>query len=246
MTTATPAKSGLTFVVPHDEPNMNILLYGAPKTGKTVGASSVPGPVLYLNGDRPNATRFAHGLRGDDLREVRVEGLQTIIDATHELESGDYRSVVVDPVSDVYRLILEDLSGRALSPQIQQYGDTGTYLERFCRELCEKPVNTVFVCHETAVKDEDSGGFERLPFTGTSNPALGAKLMAMVDVIGYTGVVAGEGDTPPQYVAQLINGKGRRGGDRFGVLGPMRDLNLGEWVSLAKKATAQKGKKEGK
>lgn len=241
MTTAAQPKPKpkLNFVVPHADPNMNALLYGPPKSGKTVGASSAPGPVLYLNGDRPNATRFAHGLRGKDMHEVRVESLQTLIDVTEELESGHYRSVAVDPISDIYRVILEDLSGRALSPQIQHYGDTGTHVERFCRHLCELPINVALVAHETSVKDEDSGGFERLPYTGTNNPALGAKLMAMVDVIGYCGVIEGEGDAPPRYVAQLVNGKGRRGGDRFGVLGPMRDIDLGEWIKLAKNPTSK-------
>lgn len=52
----------LNFVEPLTEAHMNILLYGPPKTGKTVGAATAPGPILYLNADRPNATRYALSL----------------------------------------------------------------------------------------------------------------------------------------------------------------------------------------
>ena len=223
-----------------DNPYVNALLYGGPKTGKTVGAATSPGPVLYVNADSPNATRFAH--RADftsEIKEVKATGLSTLIDVTNELLENvqEYGSVVVDPVGDLYRKVLEDLSGRALSPRLNEYGDTGTHLERFCRALCDLPLNAIFVAHETAVKDEADGGFERLPYMGTNNPAPGAKLMAMVDVIGYTGVKVNE-DKSVSYVAQLYNGHGRRGGDRFGVLGKTRDINISEWVDLTRPVIA--------
>ncbi len=230
-------KPKLTLVEQKPETHINVLLYGPPKTGKTVGAATAPGPLLYLNAEAPNATRFAHTRR--EFAEASVEGLETLVAATEE--TGKYETVVLDPIGEVYRLVLEGLSGRALSPAIQQYGDTGTHVERFCRYLCEQPLNAVFVCHELPVKDEESGHFEKLPFTGTNNPAFGQKLMAMVDVIGYTGVVK-EGDKEPEYVAQLFNGGGRRGGDRFGVLGASRSIDLTEWRDLA--AAAMKPKQE--
>ncbi len=235
---------GLQFIEPHPDPNINVFLYGGPKTGKTMGAASAPGPILYLNADRPNATRLAHATY-EGIREARVTGLQTLIDATREAESGDYRTVVLDTVGEAYRTVLEDLSGRAISPSIQHYGDSGTHVERFCRHLCELPVNAVFVAHELSVQDEESGRFERLPFVSTKSGSavFGAKLMAMVDVIGYCGVRPGEGEEPDHYMAQLTSAGGRRGGDRFGALGTARDVNLTEWVELARRSTTPKGAK---
>jgi hypothetical protein len=64
----------------------------------------------------------------------------------------------------------------------------------------------------------------------TNNPALGRRLMGMVDVVGYTAVMEQEGGDYA-YVAQLVNAKGRRGGDRFDALGPFREMDLTEWFA---------------
>lgn len=225
----------LAFVEPSQAmATVNVLLYGGPGTGKTVGACSVPGPVLVVNADQPNAMSYAHARYGDHVREVRVDGAATLDEVYLALrDGGEFRSVVVDPVGELHRLLIEEASGKAIRPKIQQYGDVAVRLERFCRALCELPVNVVLVAHETAIKDEESGHFERLPWTGTTNPALGAKLAAMVDIVAYCGVVEPEGqeNAGPRYVAQLITANGRRGKDRTGVLGKARDLDLAEWLA---------------
>lgn len=224
------AKPKLSLVKPTEtEQTLNVLLYGPPKVGKTIGAASAPKPMLYLNADRPNATRMAHTMY--DFDEASVEDLSTLMAAMYEIDKGTYKTVVVDPLGETYRHVLEGITGRALRPQIQLYGDTGTHIERFCRALCDKPVNVVFVCHELPTKDEEAGVIERLPFTGTNNPAFAGKLMAMVDAIAYVGIVQKEGEEP-RHVGQLVTAGGRRGGDRFG-LGPVRDLDLTEWVDYA-------------
>lgn len=228
----------LEFVEPPTQDTVNVLLYGPPGSGKTTGAASAPGPILYLNADVGNATRYARVAWDSELREAKVTGLSTLVDAVHELQGGKYASVVVDPLADVYRLVLEDLSGRAVAPKIQHYGDTGTHLERFARAVCDLPVNAVFVAHEVQLKDEATGTIERLPYTGTNNPALGAKLMAMVDVVGYTGIVPGTDDEPDRYVAALRNENGRRGKARapFDLLGRAAPLDLSGWVGAVKQA----------
>lgn len=115
----------------------------------------------------------------------------------------------------------------AIRPKINLYQDVYTHIERHCRLMCSLPVNFVIVTHDLPVHDEETGGHEHMPFTGSNNTALGAKLMAMVDVVGYTAV-----KDENQYVAQLVNGKGRKGGDRFKVLGLYREMDLTEWARL--------------
>jgi hypothetical protein len=229
----------LTYVKPTEKPYMNVLLYGPPKTGKTTGAASAPPGVLYINCDLPNATRLAHRLH-PEMAEARFEGMQTIIDvqaiaaaqAAKPQGERKLQTVVIDPIGEMHRRLLEETSKGAIRPQIQDYGDVTVYIERFCRALCEMDVNVVLVAHETTSKDESNGTHERLPWTGTSNAALGAKLMAMVDIIGYTTVVDQEGGGKA-HVAQLTHGGGQRGGDRFTVLGAERALDLSEWHALA-------------
>ena len=237
----------LEFVEAPEQLSANIMLYGPPKTGKTVGACSAPGPILLVNADRPNATLYARYLHHDsEIREVKVHGLQTLIDVVNELNenSDGYASVVVDPVGELHRQVIEGISGRAIRPKLNDYGDVSVHIERFCRALCDLPVTAVFVMHETSQKDEDSGGFERLPWTGTSNPALGGKIMSMVDIIGYTGVIQNADGADPQYVAQLLPGGGRKGGARFGHLGAVRDVNITDWVARAEEDLAAATGKE--
>ena len=178
----------LQFVKPGAEPHLNVCLFGPPKSGKTVGAASAPKPLLLLNADRPNATRYVHA----------------------------------------------------------KYGDVATHLERFCRSLCEAPLNAVLVTWESLARDERTGEFEVLPATGTSNTNPAQKLASMVDVIGYTGVVEEEGGST-RYMAQLLPGRGRRAGNRYvSTLGASRDVDVAEWVKLVKKATAPKAVREEK
>jgi hypothetical protein len=236
----------LEFVEPSEELNVNVMLYGPPKTGKTAGACTAPGPVLVVNADSPNATRWAHAHR-EGLHEIKVHGLATLIDVVNELNDNPDRfaSVVVDPIGELHRQVIEGISGRAIRPKLNDYGDVAVHLERFCRALCALPVTAVFVAHETSQKDEDSGAFERLPWTGTTNPALGGKIMSMVDIIGYTGVIQNAENADPRYVAQLLPGGGRKGGARFGDLGAVREVNISEWVAEAEAELARERSSDG-
>jgi hypothetical protein len=230
----------MKLVTPPTGDKRSVLLYGPPKTGKTTGATSAPGPVLLLNADLPNASWFAH-TRRDDLIEVGYESFKDTLVAIgkalvdHDPTFGGVTppvvTLVVDPINELYRRVLEELSGRAVSPSLPTYQATNVHVERFCRSLCEtRLVNVVFVCHDLPVRDESTEEIERLPATGTTNPALGRRLMGMVDVVGFTAVheVEGEGF---KYMAQLVNAKGRRGGDRFDSLGPFREMDLTEWFA---------------
>jgi hypothetical protein len=234
---------------PDDRPlHVNVLLYGPPKSGKTAGACSIEGGVLLMNADLPNAAWYAHSL--DEEGRVSEVDMTSVLDtmvevhdmvnqpATTAKTAGRvWDTVVVDTVGELYRRLLDEVSDDALRKTLPQYGDTSTYVERFCRMLCEAPVNAVFVCHEAPVKNEASGEFESLPLTGTSNPALGQKLMGMVDVFGWTHRFEQE-EGHVEYVAQLITDGGRRGGDRFDCLDAgqgYRKLDLAEWMTTIRK-----------
>lgn len=226
----------LTFVEPSaTEPTLNFLLYGGPGNGKTTGACSAPGPILVVNSEPGNPLRYAREVYGDDkIHEAKVEGRGTLEDVFFHLREGaDEKTVVVDSLGELYATVLREIAGGG-KPTLPNYGDATTAVERFCRSLIDLPVNVVLVAHEATIKDEEAGHFERLPVTGTSNPALGVKLMAMVDVVAYCGrVEASREDEQDRYVGQLVSANGRRGKDRTGSLGKVADLDLSAWIQTA-------------
>lgn len=239
----------MKFVDPTEAPpTMNILLYGPPGTGKSVGACSAPGPILALNAEGPGALRFARGLYGDAVREVAVDSGAVLDEAYLYLKEGKgkERSVVLDTIGEVYRVLLEELAGGG-RPSLQNYGDVNTKLERFIRALRDLELNVILVAHEQV--DDADGVSTRRPATGGKK--LPEQVMAQVDVVAYTGVVPATDDVPTRYVGQLVESTGRRAKDRTGALGTHRDLNLSEWIDVGvksmtgvKKAAETKTQKE--
>lgn len=242
----------MDFTQPPESPNINCLVYGPPKTRKTTGACTSPGGTLLLNADLPNATRYAHRSNPDGrLLEVQVppyeEGklhaMDLIVEISNMIMQPDrpyvFDTVVIDPVGELFRQMLEEQARRQIRPKLNDYGDIGVHLERFCRFLCKAPVNVVLVAHELAVEDEASGEVTRMPFMGTrkNSAALGSKVLGMVDVIAYTGVVEKD-DGSFHYLSQLISGKGRHGGDRFACLGDTNVTDMATWLETIKASEA--------
>ncbi len=221
----------LIFVEPGEKPDtINTLLYGPPGAGKSVAAGTAPGPILVLNAEGPNALRKARELSDAEFREVELAGSATLDEAYLYLagDGKDVRTVVVDTIGEVYRVLLEELAGTGPA-KIQHYGEVNTKIERFVRALRDLPVNLVLIAHESV--DDIEGIPTRRPLTGGKK--LPEQLMAQVDVVAYCQAVPGEGDNPTRYMGQLVEGRGRRAKDRSGALGKARELNITEWIEAA-------------
>lgn len=218
-------------------PTLNVCLYGPGGTGKTVGACSAPGPILVLNAEGPGALRYSREMYGDKIREVEIEGEDTLDEAFLYLRDGKGKeaTVVVDTVGELYGKILENKGGAR--PTLQQYGDTNTKIERFVRALRDLPINVVLICHEQV--DDGDGEITRRPMTGGKK--LPEIIVAQMDVVAYTGVVPATEDEPAHYKGQLVEAGGRRAKDRTGRLGDFRDLDLTDWITTA---TSTNGTKE--
>ena len=238
----------LTFADPlPPTPTINVALIGPPKTGKTAAAASAPGPVAYLSLDTPNATRFARKKFGDEhFRQVAIppvtdEQQSPVLDTLYDLGraawAGEFASVVIDPVSGLYRRLLEEKTQRRLRFGIEHRGDVSTIMARAFLGLCEAPCNFIAVAHELVVEGNDEARV--FPYTGTKSTTLGGELLGNVDIIAYSGVSYAE-DGTATYLAQLVTQKGRPGGDRFDCLADpasgCREMNLSEWIEAIRAA----------
>ncbi len=229
----------LTFVEPTSSPpTLNIVLYGPEGSGKTWGSLSAPGPILYLNAEGRNGVDDAREHYGAaHIHEVTIDSPQVLDEAELYLRGGGEgeQTVVIDSLSSAYRALVDHFSGGG-KPSLPNYGDAGLRIERFCRALRDMPFNVIAIAHEIAIRDDATGAFERMPYTGSNNPALGVKIMSDYDVVAYSARVAPEDGSEPRTLAQVIAGNGRRGKNRGGFLPPFLPLDIGTWLEL-KRAT---------
>ena len=191
----------MEFLEDTDQPPFaNVLLYGEAKTGKSTGAMSAPGRILYLNAETANATLFGrrkHNLEGR-IRFPKWEGFK-LLREVRDMAYAEPRvidTVVLDTYGEAYRRLLAEMSNGAVRPSLNQRGDVAAHLEDFARFMVEAPVNFVIIAHELSEKDEDGGGFRTVAFTGSKSgsPGQSAKLMGLVDIVGYTGSMEVEGE----------------------------------------------------
>lgn len=246
MSTYTPERRVPNF----DRTTCNIMLYGPTGAGKSMGAASAPGPIMYLNGDGDDALDLAHATFGDKLHEYPVtkdNAKQTLDWAYIEAQKGEYETVVLDPIGEIYQALLDQASNSG-HISLSMRGDASTKLQRFSRLLRDLPVNFI-ICAQESVEDQGDE-VSRRPQVGPTQGTLSEKLMQMMGIIGYVGVVQDEsegGSGQRRHMAQLVEARGRKAKGRLGVLGDSRETNLTEWIELMSKALKEiKGKDEKK
>lgn len=228
--------AGLSFVQPQAAfTTFNTLLYGPGGSGKTIAATSAPGPVLVLNAEGPGGLAKARAL-GRDIREVAFTGQAVLRPFCEAVKSNPLgvRTVVIDTVAKMYEKILDELGGT--KPQIQHYGQANKTIKDLVLFLRDQPVNVVLVAHE---KIDDTGD-ERIVRPLTGGQQLPEILIGEVDVCAYCGEVAATEDRPKRWVGQLVQERGRRAKDRSGALGSFRDLDLSEWLEVYSEALTPK------
>ena len=225
----------------------NVLLFGPAKTGKSTGAASAPGLIGYLNTEQPDSTEYAHALDTDGrIKELVVPKdpkplLSEVMRSCYPETGEGFDTWVLDSVGELHRRLLVARSRGAVRPTLDAYGDVAREVADFCRFMVEAPCNFVIVAQEHAVKDEVTGTFKTLPWTGTTNPAVAQMLLGMVNIVGYTGAVQVTDEEDKRkvlYVSQIVPTEGRPVGvrGRFNALitpEGYRETNLTEWFEIA-------------
>jgi hypothetical protein len=223
----------------------NVLLFGAPKSGKSTAAATAPGPIMWLNCEGAGALGFARKVaaeRGNQILEVAMADgkngrqispmLHMVMD--HLRQHPEIRSVVVDTIGKVREALAHELVQQGSPKSIQQWGKVNDILTGFVRGLRDLPVNVVFLAHLDQVDDAEAGRSVR--------PLIGGKATEVVpgevDVVAFTSPHQVDGQV--RYVGQLVDGNGRTGlGDRSGgIRGELtyRELDLTEWLARYREA----------
>lgn len=233
---------GLSFVEP-ERAAPAFLLYSGPGVGKSTGAiATAPGPVLVVNAEKRSAVRYGYRLaqeRGTRVDVLPLTGAQTLREVLLALRADagkTWRTVVLDPVSEVYRRLVDESSGGGSAmPGIQDYGIAGTTITRFVDEVAAlDTVTLILVTHEILTDGPD--GPLLMPECGGNK--LPGVLTRMVDHVGYVGVVAGEDGAAPRWVVQFAPGRGRHAKTRDGLLKPVEPYDVAAWVAALEGAPA--------
>lgn len=230
----------LMFVDPTEtDPTYRVCLWAAPGQGKSVAAASAPDPILIVSADRPSAYRFARKHhKGKQIDEVRYQGRETLIGVTQLLvnEPGKYRTVIVDPFSNIYDHLAE--SGPARSDGEPNYQWVNKEMLGFVKALRTHDINLVLVAHEK-INDGKNGDGKLYPALG--GPSLINKTLAEMDIVAHIErrTVKGDDEEPvDRWVGQIQPRGNLVCKDSTGALGDYRIADLSRWFDVATEALA--------
>lgn len=183
-------------------PEVKVVFYGRPGTGKTTLASSFPKPCLLVDIAGEKGTDSVRDVKG--LKVIRVtewDELDSIYWYLKENPDG-FKSVIFDTVSQAQELAIKDLMakkkkmvksgdlGKWGTMQKKDWGVVSSDLKTFILNMRDLPINLAFIAQDRVSKeDEDDEGSDAYvaPTVGPRlMPSVASILNAGVGVIGYT------------------------------------------------------------
>lgn len=213
MTQRTTAKTGRTQsrkmadlpvenIDEDDGEGLSFAFYGKSGTGKTTLAADWPKPMLYID-IMDKGTKSIRDIKG--IKRLRVGSWKEFDDAYWWLvENPDvYKTIVVDTLTQLQRLVVEELTDGRKLKKGQNPGDWGTLSQKDWgtiaatmkegivnfRDLVEEGMDIIFIAQDRAFNvGEDEDAEESLaPEIGPAlSPSVVKTLNASVDVIGNT------------------------------------------------------------
>lgn len=192
-----------------DQTYVKALLYGKSGMGKTRAAGTInrdPKKVdtVVLNTEGGGWQTIKQQLGYTPYVET-IDSYQMALDVVKKLETdpGPIKNVIVDSVTELAALVLEDIVGTR-QPKIQDYGTLSKRLGALLRRLRDLPMNVVFTALAKEVTRDDVVVGEEPNIVGGTK----VTLPALVDVVIYVcGVEDAKGKV--SYMAQTAPAKGR-------------------------------------
>ena len=251
-----------------NQATMNIIIYGAQGVGKTVLGGSAQdhpdlAPVLFVNIEGGLKSIAARGdIDAEDVGSTaELEELFWKL-ANKDPEYAKYRTVVIDSVTELQTLNLEEIVAKAVASKtgknanrttadevwMDDYGKSTVQLKRLLRWFKDLPINVIITALPKKVypkgkKDEDKEPSEILP---SLTSKLGDSLMGYVDYVWYMFSEERENDEVIRYILTRDKGVYRaktRGMNFSEAMGPVvTNPNMKDLYDLFLKSEGTKKK----
>ena len=203
-------------VTPYEPKNgfLNMLVYGASGTGKTVFAATSPTP-LFL--DMEGGLLSVAG-RVD---RAEIKSFGDLKEAYRYLKAGEhkYATVVLDSLTELEKIVMGAVLAEA-GCEVPRHGEWNLWTTRMrdiVRAFRDLPMNVVMTALEAEIKDEVSGAVMKRP---AMPGRFGFELAGYFDLVLYLSLEReAESGTPVRHV-RTVGDERLVAKDRFGKLPP--------------------------
>lgn len=180
----------------------SFVIYGRSGTGKTTFAGTFPGPILYLDVKDEGTDSISDV---DDLEVMEIEDLDMMEDTYWWLKKnpGEYKTIVIDTVSQLQQMAVEDVASRKKKKTTKRAGDWGSMTKQDWgevagimkellinfRDLASDGTNIVFIAQDRTFNFDEEADDEQVlaPEVGPAlSPSVARTLNAAVTMIGNT------------------------------------------------------------
>lgn len=212
------------YRVTPDAPVLNVMLYGDAGTGKTsLAASAQDHPemenVMFANVEG-GLLSVAH--RGD-IHAVDIKSMDELEELFWTIAKGEeyqtVQTIVLDSATEMQTVNLEQIveaavekGGSSRSGKVRtrddiwqdDYGKSTTQMKRIIRRFKDLPKNLIVTAlakrtYPKVPEGADITNVEPVAVVPSLTAKLGESVMGYMDMVWYTYIEAGDGDTPPQF-----------------------------------------------
>lgn len=213
---------GVSIVKPRRaDQSFSMLLFGAPKTGKTLLAGTASevealSPILVLAvEDGSSVLANAHS----DIDVIEIEDWPTAAKVIQAVAEGKtkYKTIVVDTLGELQEHMKNHITKDGEQDmRIQDWGTIKDNTVNVVKLLHRSPVNSIFITHSERQKDENTGTVSTQPVL-LGKASLG-EVPKVVDIIAYLAVAQNKETKENVRVLQTGTDGKIDAGDRFGKL----------------------------